>query len=58
MKHPYRVIVCDTAGERVHRFSALHQAETFYTGMCRDAAMAGRSIRLVLLIGERPVWRY
>ena len=55
--HPYRVIVSDTAGERVHRFSALHHAETFITNLRRDAQLGGYSVRLTLLAGEQVRWR-
>ena len=53
--HPYTVTVFDTAGYRVHRFSALHQAETFYAGMLADSQMAGYTIRLELRIRDKVV---
>ena len=53
--HPYTVTVTDATGRRIHPFSALHQAETFYNALQADAAMAGHTIRLELRIREKVV---
>ena len=55
--HPYRVIVEDANGVQTHKFSALHQAETFIANIRHYAELGGYTVRLTLMAGEQVRWR-